>query len=246
MGHVNCQYNSITSLKGNTGAPGEQELNRRIADRLAAMLRERGFEVLQTDACANDNPQVTKTDFALFLALHGDADYPNDNGGGFADFPEPKTDGATAESQRIVGILNDVYFKETQIKYVNHSNANTRYYYMWKYLTAKTPCALIEMGQVQDPHDRVLLANTELIASALARAICKAFNVNYEITPPTPPEPTPCEKEVAALKKKISDMEIAGIQANVDFHTQLALKDKDCQDKLASYKSKVVAYVNSL
>ena len=188
-GHINSQY---SSLGLGSGAPGEQEVNKRIADRLCSILRERGFEVLQTDANANDDPKVTEVDRGLFLALHCDADYAGDNGSGFADFPEPSTDGATAESQRICKVINETYFPETQIVYRSLSNANTKYYYMWKYLTAKTPCVLIEMGQCQDPHDKVLLANTDLIASALGRSICKAFNVPYDVTPPTPePQPEP-------------------------------------------------------
>ncbi len=180
------------------GAPEEQANNKRIADRLSAMLRERGFEVYQTDYWAYNDPVVKSTDWDLFLSLHCDMDYPNDNGSGFADYPEPSTDSATKESQRICKVINEVYFPEVKINYVNRSNANTRYYYMWKHLTAPTPCVLIEMGQSIDPHDKVLLANTTLIASALTRAICKAFNVAYDIDL----QPT----EVDKLKKQIVDL----------------------------------------
>jgi N-acetylmuramoyl-L-alanine amidase len=181
-GHINSQY---STLGLGSGAPGEQEINKRIADRLTAILRERGFSVIQTDANANTDTNITKVDQNLFLALHCDADYAGDNGSGFADFPEPATDGATVESQRICKVIVDTYFPETQIVYRNLSNANTRYYYMWKYLTGKTPCVLVEMGQAQDPHDKVLLGNTELIAGALGRSICKAFNVAYDLPKPS-------------------------------------------------------------
>lgn len=196
--------------KAGAGAPEEQANNKRITDRLSAMLRERGFEVTQTDYYAYNDPKVTKVDFSLFLALHCDMNYVNDNGSGFADFPQPATDGATTESQRIVGILNDVYFKESGITYKNHSNENTRYYYMWKYLTAKTPCALIEMGQSIDPHDKVLLANTDLIASSIARALCKAFNVAYDITPKPPVVVEPPKPVVITDPATIVDLGIYG------------------------------------
>jgi len=245
-GHINIKYNSIVSLRGSTGAPNEQELTKRIADRVSAMLRERGFEVVQTDANANDDPKITKTDFDLFLALHGDADYANDQGGGFADYPEPSTDFATKESQRICQIINDVYFKETQIVYKNRSNKNTRYYYMWKYLTPKTPCVILEMGQVQDPHDKVLLGNTELIASAIVRAICKAFNVNYEINTPPVINPTPDNSEVEALKAEVARLKEAIGQIEADMLTKLAESEVECENKLKTYKEKIIQFTNSL
>lgn len=186
------------------GAPEEQANNIRITDRLSAMMRERGFEVYQTDYYAYNDPVVTGIDYDLFLSLHCDMDYPNDGGSGFADYADPSTDMATKESQRICKIINDNYFPEVQINYVNRSNANTRFYYMWKHLTAKTPCVLLEMGQSIDPHDKVLLANTDLIASGIARALCKAFNVPYDLTPP----PETCEEQKAKLIKENTDLKL--------------------------------------
>lgn len=177
---------------GATGAPGEQELTRRIRDRLSQILLSKknadgspAFQLFLVDAHPPAN-QLAE-DFDLFLALHGDADYPGDNGSGFADFPEPSTDHATKESQRICKVINDVYFPHSGIKYVSHSNANTRFYYMWSRLSAKTPCVILEMGQVQDPHDKVILADTDRVCNAIARAICQAFNVPFDVAPPQPP-----------------------------------------------------------
>lgn len=188
---------------GSTGAPGEVELTVRVRNRLSELLIAKGFQLFLVNADPKDSE--IDQDFDLFLALHGDMDYPNDGGGGFADYPEPSTDGATAESQRICRVINETYFPETKIVYRNRSNANTRYYYMWKRMSLKTPCVLIEMGQVQDPHDRVLLANTELIAGALSKSICKAFGVPDE---PTLPPTDPCKayiEEIERLKKQIAD-----------------------------------------
>lgn len=216
------------------GAPGELAGNKRIVDRLCAKLRELGsFEVYQTDYYAFNDTKVTTTDWDLFLSCHMDMDYPDDNGSGFADYPEPSTDGATKESQRICKVINDYYFPEVKINYKNRSNANTRYYYLWKYLTKPTPCVLIEMGQSIDHHDSVLLGNTELIAGALFRAICKAFNVSYEIVKPVT-NPTPCEEEVKALKAEIQrqkglvkQLEAENITALAEMEAEITtLKDK--------------------
>lgn len=217
-GHINCKFNSIPELRGSTGAPGEQELNQRVADSLSSILRSKGFEVKQTDANANDDKSITEKDWDLFLAVHGDADAAGISGG-CVGFPEPSTDGATGESQRIAGILRDSYFPEVGINNVpGKITNNIKFYYMWKYLSAKTPCVLIETGEVQDPHDKPILADTVKISTAIARAVCKAFNVPFD--PPTPPTPPPSTQHpvslemfenlvgiVSDLKNKIKDMD---------------------------------------
>jgi N-acetylmuramoyl-L-alanine amidase len=179
-------HGGLTS--GATGAPGEQELNRRIRTRLSEILISKGFQLFLFDASI---PPTQVQDFNLFLALHGDANIYG-TGGGFVDYPDPSVDMANAESKRIKECIESLYFKESGI--VNHperSNANTRFYYAWSELTAKTPCVIIEMGVVQDAHDKVILADTERVSKALARGICLAFNVPYEAgsTPPTNPPP---------------------------------------------------------
>lgn len=228
------------------GAPNEMVTNKRITDRLAFLLREKGFEVYQTDWYGFNDPKVTKVDYDLFLALHCDMDYPNDNGGGFADYADPNSDFATQESQRICKVINDYYFPEVKIVYKNRSNANTRFYYMWKYLTPKTPCVLIEMGQSIDPHDSVLLGNTELIAGALFRAICKSFDISYE--PNVPPVVIPpvevCDCE--ALKADVERLNKTLKDANLKFQEQLAVKDTECQAKIETYKKNIIKLISSL
>jgi hypothetical protein len=195
-GHENAKNNCDPKLRGSTGAPGEMEFNVRTRNRLSQILLEKknpdgssAFTVQLVDATFNCDPNAGKTAYDLFLSIHYDADIYG-KGGGFADFPEPSTDHVTKESQRIAKVFNEVYFKHSEIEYVNRSNKNTRYYYMWKFLNAKTPCVLIECGVGQNAHDKVLLADTERIANALARAICEAFGVSFgdELTP-EPPEP---------------------------------------------------------
>lgn len=216
-GHINIKFNSIVELRGSTGAPGEQELNQRVADSLSSILRSKGFNVKQTDANANDDKSITEKDWDLFLAVHGDADAAGISGG-CVGFPEPSTDGATQESQRIAAILRDSYFPEVGINNVpSKVTNNIKYYYQWKYLSAKTPCVLIEMGEVQDPHDKPIMADTVKISTAIARAICKAFNVPFETPQPQPnPQPQPqvtlemfekLTNVVTGLKDKVKDLE---------------------------------------
>lgn len=184
-GHINIKNNCVASLRSSTGAPGEQELTLRIANRLSERLRQKGFEVKQTDANANCDKAVTDVDWDLYLALHGDADAAGISGG-VVGTPLPANDGAATESARIAQALRDEYFKHAGItnvpgKYTN----NIKYYYMWSELTGPTPCVLIELGEVQDPHDKVILADTEIVVNALLRGICKAFNVPFD--EPVPP-----------------------------------------------------------
>lgn len=200
-GHQNAPNNCDAILAKGTGAPGEMEFNVRIRDRLSQILLTKknadgsdAFTLKLVDACFNCDPNANKDDFALFLAIHYDADVYG-TGGGFVDYPEPSTDGATQESQHIAQAIRDEYFPNTGI--VNHperSNANTRYYYMWKFLSGPTPCAIIECGVGKDAHDSVILADTDRVANAIARGICKAFGVPFEVVipaPPAPPAPAP-------------------------------------------------------
>ena len=133
---------------------------------------------------------------------------------------------ATAESQRIDKEIEGEYFQNTGI--VNHperSNANTKFYYMWSQLSAKTQCVIIEMGVVQDAHDKVILADTERVATAIARGVCKAFGVAYDA--PVPPTPAPVNWEQRyndevkahdATKKQITtkDITISALQGKID------------------------------
>ncbi len=184
-GHQNTKDNCVPALRTSTGAPGEGELTVRVRDRLSQILIAKGFTVQLVDANFNCNPERSK-DFDLFLALHGDADYPGDNGGGFVDYPDPSVDATNAESKRIKEAIESEYFNHSGIANTPHSNPNTKFYYMWSALSAKTPCVLLEMGQVQDPHDKVILADTDRVANAIARGICKAFGVAFEVASPAP------------------------------------------------------------
>lgn len=211
---------------GATGAPGEQELNLRILLRLKDILIAKGFQLFLVDANPPD-AQINQ-DFDLFLALHGDADYPGDGGSGFVDIPDPSVDSVNDESQRIAWAIRQEYFKHSGITEVNRSNGNTRFYYMWSRLTAKTPCVLIEMGQVQDPHDKVILADTERVASAIARGICKAFGVVYDQSPVPP---------VVNWEQKYND--------EVKAHTATKREDNDIISSLRDHVNRLTSKIEN-
>lgn len=172
-------HKNITS--GSTGATGERDWTTKIVPMVAEKLRTKGVEVYETDGLAYNDDKVVETDWDLFLSVHYDGDSYGSTAnptGGFTDFPEPSTDYATKESQRIAGVIKDYYFPMTGIKYVNRSNANTRYYYMWQYLTQNTPCVIIECGVGwRKPEDYETLRKYDFIADVLSGAILKALGI---------------------------------------------------------------------
>lgn len=197
-------HEGVTS--GATGAPGEQELNKRIRNRLSEILIGKGFQLYLVDA--NPPQSQINQDFDLFLALHGDANIYGTGGGVIsyiADYIDSSPE-SNAESKRIKEAIESEYFSRSGI--VNHperNNRNMTEYYMWGRLSAKTPCVILEMGVVQDAHDKVILADTERVATAIARGICKAFNVAYDA--PIPEPPSQCEIDLKAAKEKIAELE---------------------------------------
>jgi len=215
-GHQNAKNNCDPALRKGTGALGEVEFTIRIRDRLSQILISKGFQVQLVDATFNCDPKADDKDYALFLAIHYDADIYG-AGGGFVDFPEPSTDNATAESQRIKKAIEEEYFKHSGI--VNHperSNANTRYYYMWKFLSGPTPCNIIECGVGKDAHDSVILADTDRVCNAIARGICKAFSVPFDQTAPIPP---------------VEDYKALYEAKNAEFEAYKKTSDKEITDK---------------
>lgn len=188
-GHQNAKSNCDPNLRGGTGAPGEVDFTIRVRDRLSQILLAKkntdgsdAFMVQLVDATANCDTNLPKTDFSLFLSIHYDADIYN-AGGGFTDFPEPNTDGVTKESQRIAKAIADEYFPFVGIDNISRSNKNTRYFYMWKFLSFDTPCVIIECGVGQNPRDKAILQDTEKVARGIARGIFKAFSIPLDDAP---------------------------------------------------------------
>jgi N-acetylmuramoyl-L-alanine amidase len=206
---------------GSTGAPNEQSFNVDVSNQVAEALKLRGFEVKRVNADPTD--EEIAGDWDLFLAIHYDADTYK-AGGGFVDYPEPSTDGATLESQRIAYLLRQEYFGTTGIvSHPERSNKNTRYYYMWSKLSAKTPCVLIECGVgMHIPDDwQILHHDRSKVVEGIVKGICMAFNLPYDITStnpsdtpqnpsdtptqpttnPTPSEPSEAEKTLLSAKE---------------------------------------------
>lgn len=182
MPKIIIQAGHEARTSGSTGAPGEQAFNKDVADQLAAKLEAKGFEVRRVVADPTD-AQIAG-DWDLFLTIHYDADVYNAPGG-FVDFPEPSSDGATAKSQAIARAIESKYFAITGIDNVpSRSNNNTRWYYMWKRVSTKTPCVIIECGVGKRvPKDADLLqsdAGRKLVVKGIYEGILKAFNMESE------------------------------------------------------------------
>jgi len=241
VGHQNIQFNSLTNLHGNTGTAGELEINLRVTNRVSSMLRERGFEVVQTDANGNDDPTITKTDFNLALSLHCDMD--TGSNGGMCGSGDKSVDMSWKESARIKSVFDEVYFKETGIKNKGYVTEGMTKWYMWQYLTPKTPCVLLEMGEAKDAHDSVLLGNTELIASGIVRSICKAFNKPYDITPTTPPVDYEALLKTKDEQIRTLETKVANLETNTETFTQ---RLSEIEAKLAENEKTVKQYQKDL
>jgi hypothetical protein len=194
-GHQNIQRNSNSTLASETGAPGEEELNVAVRDTLSPILQAYGFQVQLDDANANEQETTTGKDFAFYLALHAESA----PAGGNIVAPDPTIDASNIESRRIVDALKSIYFTETGITDNGIETANETEYYMWNALSGPTPCGIIEMGDLQDAHDSVILADHRRLALALAHGFCVAFGKEWKgypieesitINPSTPIEAT--------------------------------------------------------
>ena len=231
-GHWNIKWNCRTDLRDGTGAPEESGTNVAVAIRLEQILQQNGFKTFLTDANYNCNPESDVTDYDLFLSLHCDANYAGDEGGGFADYPAPDLDQNNTESKRIKEAIESIYFQESGIRNVpSRSNVNTKRYYMWETLSPKTPCVLVEMGESIDPHDRVILNDTERVAQALAKGIFKAFP---NVKPPEPPT-DPC----ANLREEVSRLNTDLLNTRMD-RDRLSEEVKKANRSIAEYKNKII------
>jgi len=185
---------------GATGAPGERDWNEKVVPLIAKILNERGVETYETNANGYQDSVVTDTDWDLFLAVHYDADIYGE-GGGFCDYPDASTDYAHEESKRICDVINNHYFKITGIPYKpSRSNANTKFYYMWQYLTANTPCNLIECGVGwRKPEDYETLHNRiDVVAKAIADGISLALGIDIGMTD--------CEQKLIDKENELIEM----------------------------------------
>lgn len=195
---------------GATGAPGEQKWTSEIVPKIASKLREHGIEVAECGA--DPTKDDLAGDWALFLSVHYDADIYNDRGG-FIDTPDPSTDAAHNESVRIADEIRKTYFSITGISNKpERSNKNTKFYYMWSKLSAKTPCVIIEAGvgwRVPEDHN-TLWFQQDKVVEGITKGILNALKPGV-ITPPEDvcksyiDEVSRLTEENKNLKKQIED-----------------------------------------
>ena len=195
---------------GATGAPGEQNFTIDITNKLEKKLKELGQEVYVCGSFANNDSKVTSKDWDLFLSIHYDADIYN-TGGGFCD--RPSVDYASSESKRILEIIENTYFPMTGIKNVSQRrNLNTSKYYMWNYLSKKTPCVIIECGVgMHKPDDYNILQNDRgLVVEALLSGICKALNIKQAEKPE--------EEKMEEICKKFGVKDLSELSTKIEQH----------------------------
>jgi hypothetical protein len=178
-GHQDIAKNIDPLLAKETGAPGEEAFNVKVRDTLSPILIAYGFQVQLDDANANSNVNTLSKDFAFYLAIHAEGA----PAGGNVVAPDPSVDANNTESKRIVAAIKGIYFNDTGIKENGISTENETFYYMWNVLTAKTPCGIIECGDLQDAHDSVILNDVRRVALGIAHGICVAFNIEWHGDP---------------------------------------------------------------
>ena len=154
-----------------TGSSGrgltEAEVNLRIAELTAELLRRVGHEV---ELLPTWFPAGYRAD--VVVAIHADGAASPAARGFFADRPA-RSRVAEAEA-RLVDALNRAYGMATGIPYVFRGTANTSQYYGYKLVSPETPMVLIECGFLTSPVDqRVLVDRPDLAAQGLANALKK-------------------------------------------------------------------------
>ena len=215
MSKVCIQAGHKNMTTGSTGAPGERDWTTKIMPMVASRLKAKGITVYETDAFGNDDSKVTGTDWDLFISIHYDADIYKDRGG-FTDCPDPSIDYVHTRSKELAKKISDVFFQKMGIPVKSRSNANTKFYYMWQFLTANTPCVIIECGVgYRQPEDYNVLRRYDEVATALSDAISSALGVTGG-----------CEAKLALLEESIvaKDKEIVILKAKVDELVKISAK----------------------
>lgn len=195
-------HQGITS--GATGAAGEQKWTSEIVPLIAKLLQEKGIETYTCGSLADKDPKVTSTDWDLFLAVHYDADIYNDRGG-FVDTADKSVDTSWQQSEKIAAGLRGHYFKVTGIpEKPKRSNGNTKFYYMWSALTAKTPCVIIECGVGnRKPEDFNTLFNQK---NKVAESIRDGILIGLGIGVINTGDVDDLNQEIKDLKKELEDL----------------------------------------
>jgi hypothetical protein len=239
---IQAGHKNMTS--GATGAPGERDWNSKIVPLISNNLRAKGLEVYETDAFGNNDKKVISTDWDLFLSIHYDADIYNESGG-FVDIPDKSVDLAHENSKRIAGILSNHYFTQTKIlNRPSRSNANTKFYYMWQSLTAKTPCVIIECGVGwRKPNDYEILRKYDFIAKTISDGILLALDIKNE---------NECEEKLKEKEEELKEMRNSRNKWKKDFEVlekenSFANKNiKDLEKKVSDMTDENKRLINEL
>lgn len=165
----------LSRLIGNTGASGggrtEVEVNLKIAEETAALLRAQGVEV-------EILPATVPPDYwaDVFIAIHADGSTSSGTSG--YKIAAPWRD-FTGSADELVGHLETEYDLATNLVKDPNITRNMRGYYAfawWRYdhsIHPMTTAAIVETGFITNPSDRRLIATTELPSQALATGITK-------------------------------------------------------------------------
>lgn len=201
-GHKNITSNIDPILATETGASGEMAFNWNVTLALSPILQAYGFAVQIDDANANSSSNTIGKDFDFYLAIHAEGA----PAGGNIVAPDPSVDSSSTLSKKICDAIARIYFTDTGITNNGIVTSNETFYYMWNLLTAKTPCGIIECGDLADAHDAVIMADTRRVALGIAHGLCSAFNVPWRGDPETWSTPTPTDP-CASYKTQIADLQ---------------------------------------
>lgn len=159
--------------QGGGGAPGEAAWTAALAQRLAARLSTRGIAVTIVGCWLLDNsnpPPAVAQEYALFVALHYDADIYPERTGCFAG--RAAADPCAAEADRFLALWRDRYPAATGIAlHEERLNPNVTDYYAFRVTSATTPGVLIEHGVGMGLDHAALYDGIDTVADADTAAI---------------------------------------------------------------------------
>ena len=179
VGHWQCADlpSELASLRSSTGASSggyrEVDLNLKVAQLVADILRQQGIQV---DVLPATIPVKYKAD--AFVAIHADAN-ASSRPRGFKAARSPRSL-IPAKDDALVAALYDEYIAATGFPRSTAITNNMLYYYAFASsriqhsVDGATPAAIVETGYLTNPTDRALMLNsTDVVASGIARGIMR-------------------------------------------------------------------------
>jgi hypothetical protein len=162
-------WEASAPLNRNSGSSGggmtEAEVNLAIARLTAESLRAMGYVV---DILPTVIPRGYKAD--AVVAIHADGASSGSRRGFFTDKPARAPVGSPEDALRKA--IDQEYAAATGLSYVYRSTVNTRYYYGYSAVAAKSPMVIIETGFLTSPADReVIVKRPELSARGIANGV---------------------------------------------------------------------------